>query len=206
MMFLLVVILVISARGQWSDNPAINNAIALLTGEQAIPKIATCPNGDTYIGFFSNETGNYNVKLQRLDSQGNPLWADNGILISSHSSMTWLTDWDMAADISNHCILTWQDIRNGNNNTYAYRISPEGNFVWGADGIALSNNSAFNAAPKVVTTPAGNAVFAWTSDNVIIMQKISPAGAKQWGDNGITLSSANTMNWQCCRWAPTTSS
>ena len=195
MIFLLTVILGISVRGQWSDNPAINNAIALLTGEQAIPKIATCPNGDTYIGFFSNESGNYNVKLQRLDSQGNPLWADNGILISNQPSMTWLTDWDMAADINNHCILTWQDIRNGNNNTYAYRISPEGNFVWGADGIALSNNSAFNAAPKVVTTPAGNAVFAWTSDNVIIMQKISPAGTKQWGDNGITLSSANTMNW-----------
>ncbi|KAF0196135.1 MAG: hypothetical protein FD166_2620 [Bacteroidetes bacterium] len=40
------------AFGQWSNNAAVNNAICGLTGEQAIPKIATCPNGDTYIGYF----------------------------------------------------------------------------------------------------------------------------------------------------------
>ncbi|MHC1773889.1 MAG: carboxypeptidase regulatory-like domain-containing protein [Lentimicrobium sp.] len=180
---------------QWSNNAAVNNAIGALTGEQALPKIATCPNGDTYIGFFSNESGNYDVRLQRLDSQGNELWATGGILISNNASMTWLTDWDMTADVNNHCVLTWQDIRNGNNNAYAYRISPSGSFVWGPNGIALSNNAEFNASPKVTCTSAGNAVFAWASGDVIIMQKINPAGAKQWGDNGITLTSSNTLSW-----------
>jgi len=183
------------AFAQWSNNAAVNNAICDLTGEQAIPKIATCPNGDTYIGYFSNESGNYDVRLQRLDSQGNELWTNGGILISSNESMTWLTDWDMTADINNHCVMTWQDIRNGNNNAYAYRISPDGTFVWGPNGIALSNNSEFNASPKVTCTAAGNSVFAWVSGDVIIMQKINAAGAKQWGDNGITLSSSVSLNW-----------
>ncbi|MFH1121045.1 MAG: carboxypeptidase-like regulatory domain-containing protein [Bacteroidota bacterium] len=180
---------------QWSNNAAVNNPICDLTGEQAIPKIATCPNGDTYIGYFSNESGNYDVRLQRLDSQGNELWAGDGILISSNASDTWLTDWDMTADVNNHCVMTWQDIRNGNNNAYAYRISPDGTLVWGPNGIALSNNSEFNASPKVTCTAAGNAVFAWQSGDVIIMQKINAAGVKQWGDAGITLSSSNTLNW-----------
>lgn len=183
------------ANAQWSDNPAINNAISTMSGEQAIPKIATCPNGDSYIGFFSQELGNYNLRLQRLDSQGNQLWATNGILISNNTSDSWLTDWDMAADADNHCIMTWQDIRNGNNNAYAYRISPEGTLEWGANGIALSNNSEFNASPKVVTTKAGNSVFAWMSGSVIIMQKISPAGEKLWGPDGITLTSVNRLMW-----------
>lgn len=183
------------ALAQWSNNAAVNNVICGLAGEQAIPKIATCPNGDTYIGYFSNESGNYDVRLQRLDSQGNELWASGGILISSNASMTWLTDWDMTADVNNHCVMTWQDIRNGNNNAYAYRISPSGSFVWGSNGIALSNNSAFNASPKVTCTAAGNAVFAWMSNNVIIIQKLDPAGIKQWGDNGITLSTFNTLKW-----------
>lgn len=194
-LFVLLTIGIVNTFAQWSNNAAINNAICTIAGEQAIPKIATCPNGDTYIGYFSNESGNYSVRLQRLDSQGNELWTNNGILISNNPSMTWLTDWDMTADVHNHCIMTWQDIRNGNNNTYAYRISPDGDFVWGANGIALSNNSAFNAAPKVISTPAGNAVFAWMSDNVIIMQKLSPEGVRQWGLNGITLSSTNTFSW-----------
>lgn len=194
-LLLSALLIVFSIYAQWSTNPAVNNPIASLPGEQAIPKIATCSNGDTYIGFFSNETGNYNVRLQRLNSLGEAIWPSGGIVISTNQSDSWLTDWDMAADNTGHCILTWQDIRNGNNNAYAYRISPDGLFVWGNNGIALSSNSNFNASPKVVATASGNAVFAWMSGEDIILQKINPAGVKQWGENGITLSSSNTLTW-----------
>lgn len=194
----LIIMLALSftAWSQWSTNPAVNNIISDLTGEQVLPKVGLCPNGNIYIGFFSNVSGYYNVRLQYLDSQGNEIWAHNGIMISQHPTDTWVTDWDMTVDLNNHAILTFCDIRNaGNTNTVAYRISPDGTFDWGADGIALSNSTAFNAAPKVTCTAAGNAVFAWSADDVIIMQKINPAGVKQWGDNGITLSSADRLNW-----------
>lgn len=192
---LLYAMLPFTLIAQWSTNPAVNNVICNLSGEQAIPKVATCANGDTYVGYFSNEGGNYDVRLQRLDVQGNLMWAANGIMISSHPQQTWLTDWDMTCDIANHCILAFNDIRTGNSNIVAYRISPAGGFVWGADGKQLSNSSAFNAAPKVVATAAGNAVIAWQADDVCIMQKISPAGTLQWGTNGITLTSTNRMAW-----------
>ncbi len=192
---LAILLLPVSLFAQWSTNPAVNNVICNLSGEQAIPKIATCANGDTYIGYFSVESGNYNVRLQRLDVQGNLLWTTNGILISDNPQETWLTDWDMTCDVSNHCILVFNDIRTGNTNIVAYRISPTGSFVWGDDGILLSNSSAFNAAPKVAATAAGNIVVAWQADDVCIMQKLNPAGTKQWGTNGITLTSTNRMAW-----------
>lgn len=196
MTFLLIAFLPIAGFSQWSDNPAVNNRITDLAGEQVISKLAICPNGDVYIGYFSLESGNYNVRLQRLDHEGNVLWANNGILVSNNPSMTWLTDWDMTADNENHAILTWQDIRSGgNNNTVAYRISPDGDFVWGASGIMLSNSTAFDVSPKVTVTASNNAVFAWQSDNVIIRQKISPDGVKQWGANGITISGINRFSW-----------
>jgi hypothetical protein len=181
---------------QWSTNPAVNNQICGLTGDQAIPKIATCANGDSYIGYFSNESGNYNVRLQRLNAQGYIQWAADGILISNNPQNTWLTDWDMTCDNANNCILAFNDIRSsGNTNVVVYRISPSGTFVWGANGILLSNSTAFNAAPKVVVTASGNAVFAWSSDYAIIIQKISPAGSLLWGPTGITLTSANRLTW-----------
>jgi len=193
---LFAIFLVIAAGAQWSTNPSVNNPINTMSGEQAIPKIATCSNNYSYIASFSNESGNYNVRMQLLDPQGNPQWASNGILISSHPQMTWLTDWDMAADNANHAVLVFQDIRNGgNNNVVAYRIAPDGSFSWGADGIALSNSTAFDAAPKVVTTSTGNAVVAWQADDVIILQKIDPAGNLLWGASGITLSCADTYSW-----------
>lgn len=195
LLLLMTCCLTFGGHSQWSTNPAVNNVICSLSGEQAIPKIATCSNGDTYIGYFSNEGGNYNLRLQRLDALGNILWATDGILISANPQETWLTDWDMTCDGANHAILTFNDIRTGNANVVGYRISPTGTFVWGANGIMLSNNTAFNAAPKVVATNSGNLVFAWTSDDVIIMQKVSAAGTLQWGPAGITLSSANSLSW-----------
>ncbi len=194
--FILLILVSIPSVAQWSTNPAVNNAISNLSGEQVIPKVGICSDGNIYIGFFSNVSGYYNVRLQKLDSQGNELWPHDGLLISDHPTDSWVTDWDMAVDINNHAILTFCDTRNGGNlNTVAYRISPDGTFVWGADGIALSNNTAFNAAPKVTCTASGNSVFAWTSDDVIIMQKINASGVKQWGPDGITLSSTNSLTW-----------
>lgn len=192
----IVTLLGTHVTGQWSNNPEDNLKITSQIGDQVIPKIALCPNGDYYFGYFSLESGNYNVRLQRLDNQGNILWANNGLLISDHPSMSWLTDWEMEADHENHAILSWQDIRlGGANNTVAYRISPEGDFVWGADGIQLSNSDAFDVSPKIAITSSNNAVFAWQADNVIIMQKISPSGEKLWGENGITLTHTNNLTW-----------
>ncbi|HPI71308.1 MAG TPA: hypothetical protein PLF99_08255, partial [Tenuifilaceae bacterium] len=184
------------SMAQWSDDPMVNTQITNLTGEQVLPKIAICPNGDYFIGYFSMAEEGYNVRLQRLDSAGNAMWDENGILISAHPSMTWLTDWDVTSDNENHAVLTFQDIRlNDNNNTVAYRISPEGEFVWGPDGIMLSNSDAFNVSPVVAVTQANNAVFAWEADGVIILQKINAQGEKQWGEWGITLSCENSYSW-----------
>lgn len=181
---------------QWSNDAGINNAICDLNGEQAIPKVVTSSVGDTYIGWFSNDSGNYDVRLQRLDQMGNELWAQDGIVVSDNPAMSWLTDWDMTVDDDNHAILTFQDIRNaGNNNIYAYRISPDGTSVWGEDGLELSNSGAFDVSPKVCMTSTGNIVVTWQADNVIIMQRITSNGTLIWGPNGITLSCADTYSW-----------
>ena len=134
---------------QWSGDPSLNTAIVIASGEQVIPKIVSSPSypGISYVSWFSSESGNYNVRLQKLDAYGNKLWADDGLLVSNHTAMTWLTDWDMAIDNNDCAILTFQDIRTGSNNIVAYKISPDGAFLWGDDGIQLSNTSAFDASP-----------------------------------------------------------
>ena len=71
---LFLLILIFSGlTAQWSTDPALNTPVAVLEGEQAIPKVGTGQDGDVFIGFFSNEAGNYNVRLQRFDAEGNGL-------------------------------------------------------------------------------------------------------------------------------------
>lgn len=192
----LLSLLFLGAAAQWPSDHTQNLKLTNIADEQVIPKIARSPNGNYYVGYFSLENGNYVVRLQLLSSQGNILWQNNGILVSSHPSMTWLTDWDMTADADNHAVLVWQDIRTGNNNIVAYRISPDGQFVWGPDGILLSNNSGFNVAPKVAALPGGDVVVAWQSTSVIYRQRLNPQGQKLWGEQGLILSSlGNTLSW-----------
>ncbi len=187
--------LIILGFGQWPSDPMENLAVSSASGEQAIPKVATSESGITYIAWFSNTSGNYDVMLHKLDVFGNTLWEDNGILISNHPAMSWLTEWDMTVDHTDCAILTFQDIRNGDNDVFAYRISPDGEFTWGEDGIEMSTGPAFDVDPKVCITIANNACFAWQADDVVILQKISPEGNKLWGESGITLSGGNTYSY-----------
>jgi hypothetical protein len=183
------------AVAQWSNDPNQNTPIGIAAGEQVIPLVAVHPSGTTYIAWFSQESGNYNVRLQKLDILGNKLWADDGLLISNNLSMSWLTDWGLAVDQDECAVLVFQDIRNGNNNIYAYRISPQGEFLWGSNGLALSNNTDFEAAPIVTITAQNNAVFAWSRENTIMIQKVNSSGQKLWGETGIQLQGAEDHTW-----------
>jgi len=177
---------------QWSSDPAENTGIAIMGGEQVLPKIAVDSNGFAYISWFSNDVGNYNVRLQRLDRDGNALWSQNGILVSSQLQETWITDYDLAVDPSGYAVVTFTDIRTGQSNPVGYRVSPDGDLIWGATGILLADDSNFDPSPKVCVTTQGNSIFAWQSipdsgDSLVKLQKISPDGDLLWG-NGITLS------------------
>jgi hypothetical protein len=189
--FFLVPVLLLSiqfAAAQWASDPMMNSQLSNMSGEQVLPKIAVCSDGSYYISWFSNESGNYNVRLQRLDKDGYPFFNDNGMLISDHPQMSYLTDWDLAVDPENYALITFQDIRNGDNNPVGYRISPNGDFPWGPDGVQLSNNASFEPSPVVCALHGGNIVFAWPSEDEIHLQKISPAGELLWGDEGLVVS------------------
>ena len=174
------------ATAQWTSDPLMNTQLSNLTGEQALPKIAVCNDGHSYIAWFSNESGNYNVRLQLLDKDGYPLFNDNGMLVSDHPQMSSLTDWSLAVDPDNHALITFQDIRNTDNNPVGYRISPNGDMAWGPDGVELSNSANFEPSPVVCATEAGNAVFAWPSyaepNSEVHLQKVSPNGDLLWGE------------------------
>ncbi|HHN47345.1 MAG TPA: hypothetical protein ENN08_00130 [Bacteroidales bacterium] len=195
MLLLLLACFPALAFAQWSSDPSQNSPIGVALGEQSIPKVAMHPSGVTYISWFSQEAGNYNVRLQKLDVYGNKMWAEEGLLVSNNPAMTWLTDWDLAVDHDACALVTFQDVRTGSNNVYAYRISPTGEFLWGDNGLALSNNPDFEAAPVVTITSQNNAVFAWSRENTIMIQKVSPSGQKLWGENGIQLQGPETFAW-----------
>ncbi len=192
----LSIFLLLSALwAQWSSDSLQNTAIVVYSGSQVVPKIRATSDGGCYISWYDNRNGNYDMYLQRLNPQGEKVWATDGLLISDHAQETWVTDYDLTVDQDDNAILVFNDLRNGSENgwdVFAYKISPSGQFLWGPDGIGLSPtvNSESEMSPTVVVTTAGNYVFAWTrsaSQDEVALQKLSSDGQKLWGAEGLTI-------------------
>lgn len=193
------------AFGQWSTDPLNPNPVAAFNAEQVIPKVAIAPSGNTYLCRFDNSGGSYKVYLQLFSPQGEALWtAPAGLLVSENAQMSWLTDYEMTVDAEGNAVIVFQDIRNaGVNNVYAYKISPAGTFLWGANGVALStdtNTEISNMPPTVFTATDNSTYVAWQrtvgSVTSVRMNRLNSAGQKRWGEDGVTLTPATgNYNW-----------
>ena len=184
-------------HAQWSTDPNVNLTVCDTTGSQELPKIASTSDGGCYISWFDTRGGGYRVYMQRLNALGVKQWGTTGLLVSANPQNSSLVDYDLTVDDSNYAVVVFTDIRSGNQiEPFAYRISPQGNFVWGANGVALSTSpSTFQPNPKVVETSDGNFVFTWifsSTPRKVALQKLNAAGAKQWGVDPILLSGSGT--------------
>jgi hypothetical protein len=117
------------------------------------------------------------------------------LLVSNHTQYSWVTDWDLSTDNNGNCVLAFNDVRDGNVNVFAYSISPSGEFLWGEDGIRLTNNPQDEFVPSITVTAENNTIVSWSrptnSFNEVLMQKITPQGALSWGDDGISYQAGN---------------
>lgn len=183
---------------QWSNDPNLNLQVCGAAGEQALPKVANANNNGTYISWFDNRNGSYAVYLIRLSALGIIMMSET--LISNNPQSTSLVDYDMISDDSGNAIIAFTDTRNGSNiNPFVYKISPQGNFLWGANGITLANDvNTFQPNPKLAKTTDNSIVVTWvysSTPNKIVFQKISPGGVKQWGADPVYLSGTGAENF-----------
>lgn len=130
--------------------------------------------------------------MQRLNADGVKLWGSQGLLISNNPQSTSLVDYDLTCDAANNAIVAFTDMRSGDLDVFAYKISPSGEFLWGANGVTLSSETGYEANPTVAATSDGNVVVAWiyaVNPYKIYLQKIGPTGAKLWGATPISYGS-----------------
>lgn len=195
MRFLLSLLLLAGAlQAQWPDDASLNFPLCAEGGEQTLPKIAATSDGGCYVAWQDLRTGNYNTWLQLLDPHGVPVF-EGGLLLSSHPQETWITDYDLAVDLQDHAIVAINDSRDGSDRDItAYRISPEGDFVWGADGLAVSRNEGFEPDPQICVTTGGNVVFAWQDDSVLHLRKVDAAGVDLWSPSTLTLTATYPLS------------
>jgi len=173
---------------QWSNDPNQNTKIADTIGSQVVPILVTNSLGETYISWYSEfEDLNFDVYLQKLDKNGVKLWGEEGLLISDNETKTWVTTYDMILDQDENVILVTQDKRTGNSDVFAYKISPTGEFLWGDNGLQLSNTTGFDPSPQVIVANNNDLIFLWgeelvdtTQNSILFVTRYSSDGNKLW--------------------------
>jgi hypothetical protein len=61
-------------------------------------------------------------------------------------------------------IVTWYDVRSGNSDIYAQRVSALGVVQWAANGVPLCTATGDQSYPQIISDGAGGAIITWMDD------------------------------------------
>ena len=199
--FCLAAVIIFSgaAWAQWSSDPSQNLALSNTPGaDQVQPKVLPLPNNSWYVSWFNANPNDpppigYDVYYQMLDPNGYEQFPHDGIQVAK-LTLSSTEDYGLAIDSSGNALLAFLDDRKDPNNPQvtAAKMSPSGQALWGPNGVALTFDPNFHAAPKIAATSDGYIVVAWTTNSAVILQKLDANGRPQWVgktafDYGVTL-------------------
>ncbi len=165
-------------NAQWVNDSTMHQIVADGSGEQVQPKIVPTPDGGCYVSWYSSDSG-YDVRLQRLDGAGNPMWAHNGILIADRNFSS-TEDYGLDIDSNGNAIIAFRDDRFGGVLITAQSIDPSGSSNWGANGVQLGLAADSMHSPDIASTSDGKAVVGWINNNDTKLAQIDSAGAVSW--------------------------
>lgn len=184
--YLLLLLLLLSgfASAQFPQDSLLNYVVDDATGsEQSVPLTATTANGNTFISWFDNSSGQYRLKMQLLDMDGIPQWAQGGIVVSAFPQNSALFRYDLEADNDGNAIVAFQDERSGSLQVVAYKISSTGASLWG-NGILLQDSTSDGLSPRVTVTTANDVIIAWNaaagSSKWVAYAKVTSGGQLNW--------------------------
>lgn len=206
----------LSASADW-NGPEENNLILpeetsvynneIVTGEDGTTYFMCYhPNTKEAVDEYDTDNVVYEYRLQAIDKDGNKKFGELGLLVSDYENWSFcMVNNYLYIDKDGNIIFTLTDCRNseysGMLSIYAYKISPEGEMLWGEDGIALANGATHDiiAAMKTTQLEDGSYVFAWMRTNgnllAIELQRLSANGKSLWDMEEVSLID-NTTNYQ----------
>ena len=203
----------LSAYGQWIENqgiPIVTEGTSIYDNKTVVGKDGTtyflgyCPNLKEAEDEYDTDNVVYEYRLQAIDKNGVRKFGDLGLLISDYPNRSYCVVNDyLYLDKEGNIIVVVFDARAHEYEdlmgAYAYKISPEGEMLWGEDGVLLGNGRDLVAAMRMVELTDGSIVFAWMRSHgqllAIDLQRITAKGEPQWEPTEVGLND-ETVTYQ----------
>jgi len=148
------------------------------TNDQVQPKIGSTSDGGFCLAWFDNSTGGYDVRANRFNASGVPMWGANGVLVADRSFSS-TVDYGAAVVSGDRFAVAYNDDRSGSDRISITLLASDGTAVWTS---TMSTGSDYVANPKVCEDPSSGAIYAaWLQGTTTRVQRLDMAtGAAVW--------------------------
>lgn len=172
----------------WDSNGV---AICVAANNQREPHIAPDGFGGAIIAWrdFRTIGTTSDIYAQRVDTNGNVLWATDGLPIVT--AVLDQLEPNIVSDGSSGAIISWVDARTNNRDIYARRVDAGGNALWTSDGVPVCTAIGWQNQLRMVPDDVGGAIMTWTDfrnsaaqDEDIFAQRVDPNGNAMWALDG----------------------
>ena len=213
LLFVAAIMSCVSVMGQWNPDPAVNMQVWPNESFYSTDMQET-PDGCVWLAVYhpfhvddENGTrlyGGCTVALQLYDSLGYARF-EQPIEVSNYASRTYVSCGDFFyVDRDGNAIVAIYDWRQGEENAEGlsvYKISPEGEFLWGEDGITLDGENLYDEIAFITMSQMtdGSYVFAWAHTTypanyyhrTIELQRVSAEGEMLWNPEDVRMFDEN---------------
>jgi len=176
----------------WSDTGAV---ICADGNRQSQARISSDNNGGCYFAYLTSEVSanDYEVKANRLDSNGNKLWGAGTFICQAEGNASEI---DACTTTDNGFFVVWGDPRNSKitwTDLYCQKLNSAGAIQWQANGFPLCTSNYTQQYERCIPDNNGGAFIVWNdnrnSDSIttrvdIFCQRMRSNGTPAFGANG----------------------
>lgn len=146
------------------SGPGAGSVVAADVGNDPTTTTTSDGVGGVYVAWSPRIAGLNTVRLQRINPQGLPAYADSGLVICGGIHEKYGPA--LCPDGTGGCNVAWEDFRDGTADIFAQRLTGDGLPAWAPDGIPLC--AADGEQYGVALRPDGSGgAFATWSDNTV---------------------------------------
>ncbi len=157
------------------------------SGPQSNPVIAADSEGGAIVAWQDYATAD-DARAQRIDANGQRLWAPGGVHFGHTGRMTMISDGAGGALVSfwPHNISGYFDLQ---------KLASDGSQPWGTYPatplVQVCNIAGQVSDPQMCSDGTGGAIVTWADTRNasfdVFSQRVTAAGAKAWGANGVAV-------------------
>jgi hypothetical protein len=148
--------------------------------------------GAVFVWEDSRSGTNQDIYAQRIDSDGDAIWAVNGVGVCTNSADQFYPK--IARDNDGGAVIAWQDYRNGGWDIFAQRVHNSGSTVFTPDGVAVCTMANQQQDVEIATDGHNGMIVLWNdfrsgTMNELYAQRVDYIGNPLWAPNGVLVCS-----------------